>query len=305
MPEMEKENLIDPGNGPKSPSVAHSITDTMVSSEKVNQLASSPPEKKNNTEDSDNNKEMSYDCTKGSTDLEYHRSPSPIRRRRSVVDSDDDDDQSRDSNSRSSVREESQTMDNWNRHHSIQRPQTAPLCVDEENDDQIGHMDKSEQRTKSVPLSYEESPTQMILQRVLSSGQGNETTTTIDKILAWHPHVYANPPKKPTPHSISDILGLSRTRLDSDSAQVVVEESSSRQSFHHHHHRMGSSTSMSDSSDSEEQSMQFRPEGGDQPLNLCLSKTRSDSSPAAETRNGRGGTASKKGECNKSFDKTV
>ncbi|KAL1122482.1 hypothetical protein AAG570_002813 [Ranatra chinensis] len=27
---------------------------------------------------------------------------------------------------------------------------------------------------------------------------------------SWHPHVYASPPKAPTPHSISDILGWNR-----------------------------------------------------------------------------------------------
>lgn len=27
------------------------------------------------------------------------------------------------------------------------------------------------------------------------------------RYLSWHPHVYANPPKQPTPHMISDILG--------------------------------------------------------------------------------------------------
>ncbi|KAG8307746.1 hypothetical protein J6590_013441 [Homalodisca vitripennis] len=31
---------------------------------------------------------------------------------------------------------------------------------------------------------------------------------------SWHPHVYANPPKTPTPHMISDILGWSGTPTD-------------------------------------------------------------------------------------------
>lgn len=35
-----------------------------------------------------------------------------------------------------------------------------------------------------------------------------ETTLTEFKVTSWHPHVYANPPKIPTPHSIGDILGL-------------------------------------------------------------------------------------------------
>lgn len=35
-----------------------------------------------------------------------------------------------------------------------------------------------------------------------------ETTLTEFKVTSWHPHVYAKPPKIPTPHSIGDILGL-------------------------------------------------------------------------------------------------
>lgn len=31
---------------------------------------------------------------------------------------------------------------------------------------------------------------------------------------SWHPHVYANPPKQPTPHMISDILGWSGAPLN-------------------------------------------------------------------------------------------
>ncbi|XP_054261545.1 homeobox protein MSX-1-like [Macrosteles quadrilineatus] len=30
------------------------------------------------------------------------------------------------------------------------------------------------------------------------------------RYLSWHPHVYANPPKQPTPHMITDILGWTR-----------------------------------------------------------------------------------------------
>lgn len=35
-----------------------------------------------------------------------------------------------------------------------------------------------------------------------------ETNLTEFKVTSWHPHVYAKPPKIPTPHSIGDILGL-------------------------------------------------------------------------------------------------
>lgn len=36
----------------------------------------------------------------------------------------------------------------------------------------------------------------------------NSSTPILNHITTWHPHVYAMPPKAPTPHSIGDILGI-------------------------------------------------------------------------------------------------
>lgn len=274
MPEMEKENLIDSGNGPQSPSLAHQ-TD---SGQKATQLASSLPEM-SNTEDSDSQKNESSVSPRGNHKIDRFLSPSPISRSfdgRAV--------ESEEEASRST--EDSQME--WNRERAI-RPQTAPLLEgDHLKREQL--MDANVMRTKSVPLSFSKTdePNLSITDRTLESSKEN-MNESYEKALAWHPHVYAKPPKQPTPHSINDILGLSRTRLDSGSngGGEFYKETITRQSFH----RMGSSMSMSESSDSEEQ---FRSGGGgDQPLNLCLSKSRT-SSPAADER--RQAKSSRKGE---------
>lgn len=40
-------------------------------------------------------------------------------------------------------------------------------------------------------------------------------------INTWHPHVYASPPKTPTPHLIADILGWTTTTI---ATPIVTEE---------------------------------------------------------------------------------
>lgn len=247
MPEMEKETLLNPENGPKSPSVAHQ-TDIGL---KAIQIASSLPEM-NNTEDSDSKGAR----TKHSLDHKIDRflSPSPISRSMEGHGIESEEEASRST-------EDSQTVEEWNREVSI-RPQTAPVMDDLTEEEKMDEM-----RTKSVPLSFSTSEPKFDLDDQTES-KCNDIVQRSESGLAWHPHVYAKPPNQPTPHSINDILGLSRTRLDSGSNGQFYKEENSRNSFQ----RMGSSTSLSESSDSEEQSR-----GGDQPLNLCLSKSRSDS----------------------------
>lgn len=41
-----------------------------------------------------------------------------------------------------------------------------------------------------------------------------------DAIVSWHPHVYGKPPKKPTPHTIENILGLNKVSVREKSVQV-------------------------------------------------------------------------------------
>lgn len=270
MPEMEKENLIDPENGPQSPSMAHQ-TDIGL---KATQIGSSMPEM-NNTEDSDSHGLRAKDSFRNHK-IDRFLSSSPISRSAEdalVMESEEE-------VSRST--EDSQSVEDWNRDRVI-RPQTAPLLNTTKAHKSDPMIDPCEQRTKSVPLPFSATPPSIIVDHNSELSNESAIDQSNDKGLAWHPHVYAKPPKQPTPHSINDILGLCRTRLDSGSNGEFYKEESSRHSFQ----RMGSSMSMSESSDSEEQ---FR--GGDQPLNLCLSKSRSDS-PADE---GRQSKPSRKGE---------
>lgn len=279
MPEMEKENLIDPENGALSPSMAHQTTDIGL---KAIELASAMPEM-NNTEDSDSHGLRTKDFSEsfGSHKIERFLSPSPISRQSMDAQGMDSEEEEV---SRST--EDSQSVTDWNRNRLI-RPQTAPLMIDTDTKSNDHVLEPSEIRTKSVPLSYTApSPSIVDDSKPPQTCNASEDQLELSKEKAWHPHVYAKPPKQPTPHSINDILGLSRTRLDSGSNGDFYKEESSRHSFH----RMGSSTSMSESSDSEEQ---FRGSSGvDQPLNLCLSKSRSDS-PLDDRRQSK---ASRKGE---------
>lgn len=260
MPEMEKESIIDSENGPQSPTVAHQTTD-MIGQE---QIGSSLPEM-NHTEDSDSQKNMSVEGN--NQKVERFLTPSPVSRSYEGQGTETDDDEEEEE-ARSRTTEDFQTE--WNRESSV-RPQTAPL-MDIIASGRQSERDSSEMRTKSVPLSLITKPEQITLDQTQSA----ENDPQSDKTVAWHPHVYAKPPKQPTPHSISDILGLSRTRLDSGSNGGLYKEEISRHSFH----RMGSSMSMSESSDSEEQ---FR--GGEQPLDLCVAKSRS---PVGKERPSKG-----------------
>lgn len=280
---------MDPENGPQSPSVGH--TDIGL---KATQIASALPET-NNTEDSDlvNVSENQILRNKNSDRFKSHKidrflSPSPVARALNDQEGGTSEEEEGDATSRTT--EDSQSGDGWPRHPpndpSI-RPQTAPLLNNNNNTIPVDHR---ELRNKSVPLSIPDHDSNQLLNR--NSVACNQTLDhSDDNGFTWHPHVYAKPPKQPTPHSISDILGLSRTRISSESNVDFYKEENSRQSFQ----RMGSSSSISESSDSEEQ---FRGDGtgGDQPLNLCLSKSRSEESPRDERRQSGKSSSLRKGE---------
>lgn len=82
---------------------------------------------------------------------------------------------------------------------------------------------------------------------------------------SWHPHVYAKPPKTPTPHSILDILGTPHKKM-CFSPPIVVRGTSTKEK----EERLPPSN---DDADDEGFSC-------DEPLNLCLSKSR-DVSPSS------------------------
>lgn len=76
---------------------------------------------------------------------------------------------------------------------------------------------------------------------------------------SWHPHVYAKPPKTPTPHSILDILGAPRKKM-CFSPSIIV--------------RGAPGTERAPPSDEADE------DSFDEPLNLCVSKSR-DVSPSS------------------------
>lgn len=143
--------------------------------------------------------------------------------------------------------------------------------------------------------------------------------------LSWHPHVYAKPPKAPTPHTIGDILGLPRTppmeygSIDTNVSRSTISqilngkstnESKSKTSNHLHdrllmgsgaaplvagntHFENGLVTNFSGRS---ERSMSEGSEDdtsaiSDQPLNLCISRTERDASPSMNVTNSKGNIA--------------
>ncbi|KAK6639356.1 hypothetical protein RUM43_007629 [Polyplax serrata] len=90
-------------------------------------------------------------------------------------------------------------------------------------------------------------------------------TTNTFVLHSWHPHVYAKPPKTPTPHSILDILGTPQKKICF--SPLIVRGASSK----------------------EHEEDRFPPSNGEpddenftcnEPLNLCLSKSR-DVSPSS------------------------
>lgn len=81
---------------------------------------------------------------------------------------------------------------------------------------------------------------------------------------SWHPHVYAKPPKTPTPHSILDILGTPHKKMCF--SPPIVRGASSKEK----EERLPPSNE-----EAEDENF-----ASDEPLNLCVSKSR-DVSPSS------------------------
>lgn len=76
-------------------------------------------------------------------------------------------------------------------------PPRSPQCSEELNSPRAGHSESS----SSSPSPH----TTVSLATTVSV-----TSDLAPSVSApwWHPHVYARPPKRPTPHFIADILGM-------------------------------------------------------------------------------------------------
>jgi hypothetical protein len=145
---------------------------------------------------------------------------------------------------------------------------------------------------------------------IIDSKVNEDCLSDNKQVTTWHEHIYQKPPKMPTPFSIVDILwGNSRktkaTKIDQNSdsnnnssrSYQNVEPSTLQQllnlniktpsprSFEHskgrlNHNRINN-RDMSLSETSEDESV-----ASDQPLNLCVIKSR-DSSPGADRSSGK------------------
>ncbi|KAJ6637329.1 Homeobox protein ceh-9 [Pseudolycoriella hygida] len=126
-----------------------------------------------------------------------------------------------------------------------------------------------------------------------------ETPLTEIKVTSWHPHVYAQPPKTPTPHSIGDILGLKVSTKSIPMHLTYIDQLSTKETInqilnatikspesydeHHFHDTISTkcgdylqrSTSLSECSEDDILS-------NDQPLNLSISRR---VSPVYSSRN--------------------
>lgn len=190
----------------------------------------------------------------------------------------------------------------------LKRPDTAPPLLPElskankEIDESLSSSNGSEQSVDDVQLKTEIIDAKNLH---LLSDKGQMITAA-----TWHEHVYRKPPKMPTPFSIMDILWgdgkkLSVPRVDRNSdsnnnssrSYQNVEPSTLQQllnlniktpsprSFEHSnrrsHHNGLNNRGMSLSETSEDESI-----ASDQPLNLCVVKSR-DSSPGADRSSGK------------------
>lgn len=193
----------------------------------------------------------------------------------------------------------------------LKRPDTAPPLLpaltkaNKEIDESLSSSTLSELSVEDIRLKTEMMAAKADENFQLFSDNGQTITAA-----TWHEHVYRKPPKMPTPFSIMDILWgdgkkgkLPRFDQNSDSnnnssrSYQNVEPSTLQQllnlniktpsprSYEHSTNRSNrngiSKRGMSLSETSEDESV-----ASDQPLNLCVIKSR-DSSPGADKSSGK------------------
>ncbi|XP_055681911.1 homeobox protein DTH-1 [Lutzomyia longipalpis] len=140
-------------------------------------------------------------------------------------------------------------------------------------------------KSSSVPVTLDTTPHAFTVE---------DRFPTMPNVHTWHPHVYAKPPKVPTPHSIGDILGWKSPKrprpqitksppIYSQLPQLLhpVIKSPNLDDSQTYPGQIGTPFAHSFISRSESISEISEDDSGisDQPLNLSLSKSR-DSSPA-------------------------
>lgn len=137
--------------------------------------------------------------------------------------------------------------------------------------------------------------------KLILNNNNNDHSISSNIVTTWHAHVYAKPPKTPTPHSIGDILGWKGDiKLSPQSATEVQDTSALNQilsvrlkaavsdDYRQKSNYITRCGSLSESSEDDSGIC-------DQPLNLCLSKSR-DTSPSSSI--GKNSIRLKKGKSN-------
>lgn len=213
--------------------------------------------------------------------------------------------------SKSLEKEEADDVKRTTTNELLKRPDTAPPLLpaltkaNKEIDESLSSSNLSEQSVEDIRLKTEMIDTKADENLHLFSDNGQMISAA-----TWHEHVYRKPPKMPTPFSIIDILwgdgqSVNLPQLDRNSdnnnnsnrsyqnvepstlqqllnlniktpSPRIYEHTSNRSS-----HNGISKRGMSLSETSEDESI-----ASDQPLNLCVIKSR-DSSPGADKSSGK------------------
>jgi hypothetical protein len=180
---------------------------------------------------------------------------------------------------------------------ALRRPETAPPLLVPHS--LVGRSSDSDFVNKEVKSDDDNDDF------ILSNRHKTEAESNLQATMTWHEHIYRKPPKIPTPYSIIDIMnwGSKPPRfVDTDSSDKNNNNSNHHRSYqnvepstlqhllnlninsppksprsasnNHHNNNSGiSSRGFSFSETSEDESV-----ASDQPLNLCVTKSR-DSSP--------------------------
>lgn len=290
MPEIEKENLVDERNGATSPtqgSHGHTtIMDSLMAKSSPSSIAMTPATINHSNDlymtenlilkskNIDDKSKMTNRFKNHKIDRFLAPSPFPYQNQAATGQTESEPEVEYNNSGDSFEKrfnDSSDSTSSWKFDSS--RPHTAPphSYRSHRNDD------KTNLRTSSVPILASErnfrSANQVQESDISIECNNNEICRsdlqlTCKTTKTWHPHVYGKPPKRPTPHSIDDILGLPALTISTGRSSNKVRSSSFSKG---QSRRMESMSSVSDNEDNISTI-------SDQPLNLSVAKSR-DVSP--------------------------
>ncbi|KAI5644751.1 homeobox domain-containing protein [Phthorimaea operculella] len=99
------------------------------------------------------------------------------------------------------------------------------IISDEAYGSEAGYNRSTDNLSVSLPSESLYGNQQIHFQYFVKDTEGRTQSETKKILLpVWHPHVYAKPPKKPTAHTIENILGLHNSKLRAPTTNSVFEE---------------------------------------------------------------------------------